>query len=147
MLDPQLLRSEPEALADRLAIKRYVLDVDRLRSLDDQRKNLQTELQSLQAERNRSAKEVGRLKAAGGMQQTSSNKLPESLDASLRSKAILMEFARTLMRSFMGSPTSRTNRSPQEIVTPTTRKCIDGESQPHLTLSRQITSAWDQDLE
>ncbi|MBT3429189.1 MAG: serine--tRNA ligase, partial [Proteobacteria bacterium] len=65
MLDPQLLRSEPEALADRLAIKRYVLDVDRLRSLDDQRKNLQTELQSLQAERNQSAKEVGRLKAAG----------------------------------------------------------------------------------
>ena len=65
MLDPQLLRSEPDAIADRLAVKKYALDVDRLRSLDDQRKTLQTELQNLQAERNRSAKEVGRLKAAG----------------------------------------------------------------------------------
>ena len=65
MLDPQLLRSEPEAIADRLAIKKYALDVERLRALDDQRKALQTEVQNLQAERNRSAKEVGRLKAAG----------------------------------------------------------------------------------
>lgn len=65
MLDPQLLRSEPEAIADRLAIKKYTLDVKRLRLLDDRRKALQTELQDLQAERNRSAKEVGRLKAAG----------------------------------------------------------------------------------
>ena len=65
MLDPQLLRIEPEAIANRLAVKKYTLDVDRLRSLDDQRKTLQTELQDLQAERNRSAKEVGRLKAAG----------------------------------------------------------------------------------
>jgi len=65
MLDPQLLRNEPEAIADRLAIKKYALDVERLRALDDQRKALQTEVQNLQAERNRSAKEVGRLKAAG----------------------------------------------------------------------------------
>ena len=65
MLDPQLLRSEPEAIADRLAIKKYALDLERLRALDDQRKALQTEVQNLQAERNRSAKEVGRLKAAG----------------------------------------------------------------------------------
>ena len=65
MLDPQLLRSDPEAIADRLAIKKYALDLERLRALDDQRKALQTEVQSLQAERNRSAKEVGRLKAAG----------------------------------------------------------------------------------
>ena len=65
MLDPQLLRTEPESIAERLAVKRYTLDVSQLRSLDEQRKTLQTRLQELQAERNRSAKEVGRRKAAG----------------------------------------------------------------------------------
>ena len=65
MLDPQLLRTDPESVAERLAVKRYTLDVSELRSLDEQRKALQIRLQELQAERNRSAKEVGRRKAVG----------------------------------------------------------------------------------
>ena len=65
MLDPQLLRAEAESVAERLAVKKYILDVEKLGSLEDQRKGLQSEVQDLQAERNRSAKEVGRRKAAG----------------------------------------------------------------------------------
>ena len=65
MLDPQLLRTEAESVAERLTVKKYILDVDQLRSLEEQRKGLQSGLQDLQAERNRSAKEVGRRKAAG----------------------------------------------------------------------------------
>ena len=65
MLDPQLLRTEAESVAERLTVKKYILDVDQLRSLEEQRKRLQSGLQELQAERNRSAKEVGRRKAAG----------------------------------------------------------------------------------
>ena len=65
MLDPQLLRTEAESIAERLTVKKYILDVDQLRSLEEQRKGLQSGLQDLQAERNRSAKEVGQRKAAG----------------------------------------------------------------------------------
>ena len=65
MLDPQLLRTEAESVAERLTVKKYILDVDQLRSLEEQRKGLQSGLQDLQAERNRSAKEVGHRKAAG----------------------------------------------------------------------------------
>ena len=65
MLDPQLLRAEAESVAERLTVKKYILDVDKLGSLEEQRKGLQSEVQDLQAERNRSAKEVGRRKAAG----------------------------------------------------------------------------------
>ena len=65
MLDPQLLRAEAESVAERLTVKKYILDVEKLGSLEDQRKGLQSEVQGLQAERNRSAKEVGRRKAAG----------------------------------------------------------------------------------
>ena len=59
MLDPQLLRAEAESVAERLTVKKYILDVDKLGSLEEQRKGLQSEVQDLQAERNRSAKEVG----------------------------------------------------------------------------------------
>ncbi|MED5249733.1 MAG: serine--tRNA ligase [Pseudomonadota bacterium] len=65
MLDPQLLRTEAESVAERLTVKKYILDVDQVRSLEEQRKGLQSGLQDLQAERNRSAKEVGQRKAAG----------------------------------------------------------------------------------
>ncbi len=65
MLDPQLLRNDPTEVAQRLTPKGYRLDVKRLLALEEQRKDLQTRQQECQAERNRSAKEVGRRKAGG----------------------------------------------------------------------------------
>ena len=38
MLDPQLLRAEAESVAERLTVKKYILDVDKLGSLEEQRK-------------------------------------------------------------------------------------------------------------
>ncbi|MEK9785863.1 MAG: serine--tRNA ligase [Gammaproteobacteria bacterium] len=65
MLDPQLVRSQLGEIAKQLKIKGFHLDIELLESLEARRKTLQTEQQELQAKRNRSAKEVGRLKAAG----------------------------------------------------------------------------------
>ena len=65
MLDPQLLRTQLETVVERLQPRGFVLDVDRLTRLEAERKLLQTEQQDLQAQRNRSAKEVGRRKSAG----------------------------------------------------------------------------------
>lgn len=65
MLDPHLLRTQLDTVATRLRSRGFVLDVDRLMDLEAERKSLQTEQQDLQARRNRSAKEVGRLKSAG----------------------------------------------------------------------------------
>ena len=50
MLDPQLLRAEAESVAERLTVKKYILDVDKLGSLEEQRKGLQSEVQDLQIE-------------------------------------------------------------------------------------------------
>jgi seryl-tRNA synthetase len=66
MLDPQLLRNDPEGVASSLAPRGYALDVKEFAELENRRKSLQTRQQELQAERNRSAKEVGRVKASGG---------------------------------------------------------------------------------
>jgi len=65
MLDPKLLRNELDMVAERLRVKNFDLDVERIRSLDAKRKQIQIETESLQAERNTSSKQIGRAKASG----------------------------------------------------------------------------------
>ncbi|MFX4228399.1 MAG: serine--tRNA ligase [Porticoccaceae bacterium] len=65
MLDPKLLRNEPELIAERLSVRGYQLDVETLNNLEEQRKALQVETESLQAERNKSSKAIGQAKAKG----------------------------------------------------------------------------------
>ncbi len=65
MLDPKLLRNELEEVAVQLRRRGFELDVERLRRLEHERKQLQVETQRLQSERNRSAKAIGRAKAQG----------------------------------------------------------------------------------
>ena len=65
MLDSQLLRNDPHAVAKALLCRGFILDTDRFMRLEAQRSQQQTEQQSLQAQRNRLSKEVGQRKAAG----------------------------------------------------------------------------------
>lgn len=65
MLDPHLLRSDPERVADALARRGFTLDRDTLGRLEAARKSLQTETESFQAERNRRSKAIGQAKARG----------------------------------------------------------------------------------
>jgi len=65
MLDPQLLRRDPEKTAELLKSRGFVLDVHQIRLLEEQRKALQTRQQELQQQRNQDSKTVGKLKAKG----------------------------------------------------------------------------------
>lgn len=65
MLDPNLLRNEPDAVAEKLARRGFKLDVETLRSLEERRKVLQVETENLQAERNSRSKSIGQAKARG----------------------------------------------------------------------------------
>jgi seryl-tRNA synthetase len=65
MLDPQLFRSDIEAVAKRLAGRPFVLDVAAFQAIENERKNLQTRTQELQAARNQFAKRIGQAKAKG----------------------------------------------------------------------------------
>ena len=65
MLDPKLLRSELETVAGNLAKRGFELDVARIQSLEEQRKSVQKESESLQQERNARSKNIGKAKAAG----------------------------------------------------------------------------------
>lgn len=65
MLDPKLLRSELEETARQLARRGVTLDIQKITALENQRKALQVLTQTLQSERNSSAKAIGKAKATG----------------------------------------------------------------------------------
>jgi seryl-tRNA synthetase len=65
MLDSKALRADPEAIRARLKVKGFEFDVDRFAALESERRVLQTEMESLQNERNSKSKSIGKAKAAG----------------------------------------------------------------------------------
>ncbi|MBO9481699.1 serine--tRNA ligase [Salinisphaera sp. G21_0] len=65
MLDPKIVRSHPEAVAEQLLKKHYKLDVERLVSLEERRKSLQVKTEQLQSERKSGSREFGKIKARG----------------------------------------------------------------------------------
>jgi seryl-tRNA synthetase len=65
MLDPQLLRSDPERVAAALTGRGYDFDVAAWRELDARRKELQLHTQDLQNRKNTSARSIGQAKARG----------------------------------------------------------------------------------
>ena len=65
MLDPHLLRSNPEDVAAGLGRRGFVLDLVQVHDFEQRRKQLQTETQQAQTERNQRSKEIGAAKARG----------------------------------------------------------------------------------
>jgi seryl-tRNA synthetase len=65
VIDPKLLRNEPEEVARNLARRGFRLDVGALKALEDKRKPVQVEVDRLRAERNANAKAVGMAKGRG----------------------------------------------------------------------------------
>ena len=65
MLDPKLLRTEPEAVARGLARRGFVLDVKAYSALENRRKEIQTRMEQLRNERNTRSKEIGMAKGKG----------------------------------------------------------------------------------
>jgi len=65
VIDPKILRTDPEGVARNLARRGFDLDVSALRALEERRKFWAVEVDRLRAERNANAKAVGALKGRG----------------------------------------------------------------------------------
>jgi seryl-tRNA synthetase len=65
MLDIQLLRTQPDFVAERLAARGVTWDRSVFQALDEERKEVQTRTQALQAQRNSSSKAIGAAKSKG----------------------------------------------------------------------------------
>ena len=65
MIDIQLLRKDIDAVAARLALRKFKLDVGAFNALEAERKAIQTRTEELQAKRNTLSKQIGILKGKG----------------------------------------------------------------------------------
>lgn len=65
MIDIQLLRKDTAAVAERLAQRKFTLDVATFNTLEAERKAIQTRTEELQAQRNSLSKQIGILKGKG----------------------------------------------------------------------------------
>jgi len=65
MLDSKLLRTELDETAAKLARRGFKLDVDTIRTLEEQRKSIQVEVENLQSSRNSISKQIGQLMSKG----------------------------------------------------------------------------------
>ena len=104
MLDARVLRQETDQVAERLARRGFAFDRERFESLESERKSLQVETETLQAERNAESKKIGKAKAAGEDIQpliAAVGVLGERLDAA---KSRLGEVADELDRFLAGIP-------------------------------------------
>lgn len=84
MLDPYLLRSDPEAVARGLSVRGLALDIEACREFETRRKKLQVETQELQTLRNQRSREIGAAKARG-----------EDIDSAKAEVAVLGERLKT----------------------------------------------------
>jgi len=65
MIDPKLIRQSAHEVAANLARRNFEFDANAYLALEDRRKSLQVEVESLRADKNKSAKRVGKAKAQG----------------------------------------------------------------------------------
>lgn len=65
MLDPKYLRTDLEKTAELLATRGYTLDVEKLKQLEEQRKEIQVRTENLQSTRNSRSKAIGQAKGRG----------------------------------------------------------------------------------
>ncbi|PHM40173.1 serine--tRNA ligase [Xenorhabdus mauleonii] len=111
MLDPNMLRNELDAVAEKLARRGYTLDVEMLRKLEERRKVLQVETETLQAERNSRSKTIGAAKARGEdiePLRQEVNQLGEKLNAAKAELETLLAEIRNIALSMPNIPDDST---------------------------------------
>ena len=104
MLDPKLIRSDLNEVAEQLKKRNFILDVEVLENLEGKRKACQVATESFQNERNTKSRSIGKAKSAGEDIQPLLDEvagLGEKLDAA---KADLAEVQQQIDTIIMGIP-------------------------------------------
>jgi seryl-tRNA synthetase len=104
MLDPKLIRSDLNEVAEQLKKRNFVLDVAALEDLESKRKDCQVATENLQNERNTRSRSIGKAKSAGEDIQPLLDEvsgLGEKLDAA---KADLADVQQQIDTIIMGIP-------------------------------------------
>ncbi|KEA63889.1 Seryl-tRNA synthetase [Marinobacterium lacunae] len=104
MLDPKLVRANPEAVAEALKKKGYEFPVAQFVELDNKRKSIQVDTETLQNERNTRSKSIGKAKASGEDIQPLLDEVKSLGDRLDAAKAELNDIQAQLDAILMGVP-------------------------------------------
>jgi seryl-tRNA synthetase len=100
MIDIQLLRKDIDAVAARLAQRKFILDVDGFNRLENERKAIQTRTEELQSRRNTLSKQIGVLKGKGEDTSAVMAEVGQLGDELKRSEVSLLD-VQTAMSAFL----------------------------------------------
>lgn len=147
MIDSNLLRNNLEEIAQKLKEKRnFILNVEQLRELEEQRKTLQVKTETLQAARNLRSKAIGAAKARGEDIEDLLNEV-EHLGIELaQAKALFDDVSAELNTILLTIPNIPADEVPlgkddtenQEISRWGTPRNFDFEVKDHVTLGENI---------
>lgn len=134
MLDPKLIRSELETVADKLSRRGFTLDVAKLTELENKRKALQVRTQDLQRLRNNSSKAIGKAKASGEDAGPLLAAVADLGDKLRDAEAELGEVQVQLGDILMGVPNLPHDSVPLGIDEMIIKKCVVGAKSENLIL-------------
>lgn len=147
MINPNLLRNNLEEIAQKLKEKRnFILDVEQLRELEEQRKTLQVKTETLQAERNLRSKAIGAAKARGENIEDLLNEVDHLGIELAQAKALFDDVSAELNTILLTIPNIPADEVPlgkdetenQEISRWGTPRTFDFEVKDHVTLGENI---------
>ena len=104
MIDPKILREQPEAVARNLARRGESFDVAAYRELEGQRKELQVRSERLRADRNRLSKEIGVAARNGGDADALKRQVSEAAEGLNEAESRLQLVQAALRETELGLP-------------------------------------------
>ncbi len=147
MIDPNLLRNNLEETAQKLKEKRhFILDVEQLKELEEQRKALQVKTETLQAERNLRSKAIGAAKARGEDIESLLNEVDHLGIELAQAKALFDDVSAELNTILLTIPNIPADDVPlgkddtenREVSRWGTPRTFDFEVKDHVTLGENI---------
>lgn len=113
MLDPKLIRSDLMAVAANLKKRGFTLDVDKISQLEEQRKIVQTESESLQNQQKQSSKKIGAVKASGGDIQSLLQEVEELKQSKIAAEKKLHEVQHAIEDMYLHIPNMVVDEVPE----------------------------------
>ena len=115
MIDPKILRQATTDVATNLLRRGFVFDAESYLALEERRKSLQVEVESLRAERNASAKKIGKAKAQGDDVESLMANVKDLGDRLDETESGLLDIQQTLRELELGLPNLLDDRVPDGV--------------------------------
>ncbi|WP_409526340.1 serine--tRNA ligase [Nitrincola sp. MINF-07-Sa-05] len=146
MLDPKLVRANPEEVARLLKKKGYEFPVAEFAALEEKRRSVQVQAESLQNERNTRSKSIGQAKASGQDIQPLMDEVKSLGDQLDQAKQELQDVQQALDDLLMGVPNLPDESVPEgkdeddnvEVRRWGTPVELDFEPQDHVSLGERV---------